>query len=498
MSTIPKHVFKDRYQLYIGGEWRDASDGATFDVITPITGEKIANCAQATNKDVDDAIAVAWDAFAQWKTTSPKERSELLMKIADIVEQNIDALALIETIDNGKPIRETTLVDMPEVVEHFRYYAGALLAEEGAASMLNDSTLSIILREPIGVVGQIVPWNYPLSMASWKLAPALAAGCCVVFKPSSHTSLSILEFARLTQDVLPKGVLNVITGSGSKSGDYMLRADGLKKLSFTGSTEVGRTVAKAAADKIIPVTLELGGKSANIFFDDCNWDIVMDNLLNGILFNQGQVCSAASRIFVQEGIYDRFVEHAVRCFNAVNVGDPLDMDTQMGAMIYESHLQSVLNYVKIGVSEGARLACGGQRVTGGASGCGCFMQPTILADVCNDMRVAREEIFGPVVVIIKFKDEAEAIRLANDNDYGLAGGVFTQDINRAIRVARGVETGRMYVNIFGPVPTGAPFGGYKKSGYGRETHKMAMQDYTQVKNIMISLSTDISGFYNVE
>lgn len=492
INSIPK-----RHQLYIAGEWRDASNGETFDVISPIDGQKLTTCAQASDADVNAAIAAGWEAFATWKKTTPHERSAILNKIADIVENNLEHFAMLETLDNGKPIRETRYVDMPEVAEHFRYYAGVLLAEEGAANMLSDTMLNIILREPIGVVGQIVPWNYPLSMASWKLAPALAAGCCVVLKPSSHTSLSVLELARLTADVLPKGVLNIITGSGSKSGDYMLRAEGFSKLSFTGSTEVGKNVAAAAADKVIPVTLELGGKSANIFFDDCNWKIAMDNLLNGILFNQGQVCSAGSRIFVQEGIYDRFVDEAKRCFEAVKVGNPMDDDTQMGALIYERHLENVLEYVKIGVAEGARLICGGKRITEGELKNGCFMEPTILADATNDMRIAQEEIFGPVAVIIKFKDEEEAVRLANDSIYGLAGGVFTQDINRAIRVARGVETGRMYVNVYGPVPTGAPFGGYKQSGYGRETHKMAINDYTQVKNIMISLGTDISGFYDV-
>ncbi|MEG0812807.1 MAG: aldehyde dehydrogenase family protein [Clostridium sp.] len=486
---------QDRYQLFIGGEWKDASDKKTFTTKCPANGEQLSVCAEATKEDVDEAVRVAWKAFETWKKTTVSERAAILNKIADIIDANLEHLAMIETLDNGKPIRETRAIDIPYASQHFRYFAGAILAEEGSANMLGNDTLSIILREPIGVVGQIVPWNFPFLMAAWKLAPVLASGCCTVFKPSSSTPLSVLELARLTQDVLPAGVFNVITGSGSGAGQYMLDHKGFRKLAFTGSTEVGLSVAKAAAEKLIPSTLELGGKSANIFFDDCKWDMAMDGLQLGILFNQGQVCCAGSRVFVQEGIYDRFVEEAVKKFNAVKVGLPWEDGTQMGSQIYEAQVRKILEYIEIGKKEGATVACGGVRMTDGALGKGCFVHPTLLTNVTNDMRVAREEIFGPVACIIKFKTEEEVIAMANDNDYGLGGAVWTRDINRAVRVARGVETGRMWVNTYNAIPEGAPFGGYKTSGIGRETHKVILDHYTQMKNIMINLSESPSGFY---
>jgi acyl-CoA reductase-like NAD-dependent aldehyde dehydrogenase len=490
-----KPNFKNRYQLFINGKWKDAADGEVFDVYSPSSGEKLASCAQAGNKDVDEAIDAAWKAFALWKLTSPSERSKILTKIGDIIMQNAEELAFIESMDNGKPIRETTIIDVPFAAEHFYYFAGAILAEEGSASMLNEKTLSIVLREPIGVVGQIVPWNFPFLMAAWKLAPVLASGCCTVFKPSSYTSLSVLRFAELIQDVLPPGVFNVITGSGSKSGDYMLKHEGFSKLAFTGSTEIGCAVADAAASKLIPATLELGGKSANIYFDDCNLDLAIDGLQLGILFNQGQVCCAGSRVFVQEKIYDEFVKRAVEAFDKVKVGDPLDPSSQMGSLIYEAHMNDVLEYIEIGKKEGAKVIAGGERITSGGLDKGFFIRPTLLADVTNDMRVAQEEIFGPVAVIIKFKTEDEVIKLANDSVYGLGGAVWTTDLNRAIRVARAIETGRMWVNTYNSIPAGAPFGGYKKSGIGRETHKIILEHYTQMKNIMINLNEAPSGFY---
>jgi acyl-CoA reductase-like NAD-dependent aldehyde dehydrogenase len=490
-----KPNFKSRYQLFINGKWKDASDGAVFDVYSPSSGEKLASCAQAANADVDEAVDAAWKAFASWKLTSPPERAKLLTKIGDIINQHKEELAAIETMDNGKPIRETMTIDIPFAVEHFYYFAGAILAEEGSASMLDEKTLSLILREPIGVVGQIVPWNFPFLMAAWKLAPVLASGCCTVFKPSSYTSLSVLRLAELIQDVLPPGVFNVITGSGSKSGDYMLKHQGFSKLAFTGSTEIGCAVADAAASKLIPATLELGGKSANIYFDDCNMDLAMDGLQLGILFNQGQVCCAGSRVFVQEKIYDEFIKRAVEAFKKVKVGDPLDPATQMGSLIYEAHMKDVLEYIEIGKKEGAKVIVGGERISSGGLDRGFFIQPTLLADVTNNMRVAQEEIFGPVAAIIKFKTEDEVVKMANDSVYGLGGAVWTRDLNRAIRVSRAIETGRMWVNTYNSIPAGAPFGGYKKSGIGRETHKVILEHYTQMKNIMINLNEAPSGFY---
>ena len=490
-----KPELQNRYQLFIGGQWRDASDGEFFTTKCPANGEKLAECAQATKEDVDDAVREAWKAFETWKKVPTSERAAILNKIADIIDANTEHLAMVESLDNGKPIRETMAIDIPLSAKHFRYFAGCIMAEEGSANILDEQFLSLILREPIGVVGQIVPWNFPFLMAAWKLAPVLAAGCCTVFKPSSDTSLSVLEFARLVQDVIPKGVFNVITGSGSKSGQYMLDHKGFRKLAFTGSTEVGRQVALAAADRLIPATLELGGKSANIFFPDCNWEQAIDGLQLGILFNQGQVCCAGSRVFVHEDIYDKFLEDAVKAFNNVKVGVSWDPETQMGSQINERQLEKILSYVEIGKQEGARLICGGERITDGELAKGCFMRTTLLADVTNDMRVAQEEIFGPVACILKFRDEDEVIRMANDNAYGLGGAVWTRDLNRAIRVSRGIETGRMWVNTYNQIPEGSPFGGYKESGIGRETHKVILEHYTQMKNIMINLSEAPSGFY---
>lgn len=492
---MEKAQLQERYQLFIGGQWKDASDHETFKTICPADGSTLAECAQATKEDVDEAVKAAWEAFKTWKHTTVAERAAVLNKIAAIIDENKEHLAMVESMDNGKPIRETLAVDIPMAADHFRYFAGCIQAEEGSANILGKDTLSLILREPIGVVGQIVPWNFPFLMAAWKLAPVLASGCCTVFKTSSTTPLSVLEFARLVQDVIPAGVFNVITGSGSKSGQYMLDHPGFRKLAFTGSTEVGRNVALAAAQKLIPATLELGGKSANIFFEDCDWEMAMDGLQMGILFNQGQVCCAGSRVFVQESIYDRFVEEAVKRFNKVKVGLPWKEETQMGSQIDRRQMEKILKYVEIGKSEGAKVLCGGVQAKEGELEKGCFLRPTLLGDVTNDMRVAQEEIFGPVACIIKFKTEEEVLAMANDSAYGLGGAVWTRDINRALRVARGVETGRMWVNTYNAIPEGAPFGGCKASGIGRETHKVILEHYTQMKNIMINMAEAPTGFY---
>ena len=483
------------YNLYIGGKWVPASDGRTFETKNPATGEVLSVCAEATKDDVDAAVQAAWAAFPAWRDMQTAERAAILEKIADVIDENADLMAAVETMDNGKPIRETSGLDVPLSSDHFRYFAGAIRTEEGKATMLDGNMLSLILREPIGVVGQIVPWNFPFLMAAWKLAPALAAGNCVVLKPSSNTPLSALVLAKLVGDLLPAGVLNVVTGGGSRAGQYMLDHPGFRKLAFTGSTEVGLNVARAAADKLIPATLELGGKSANIYFNDCQWDMAIDGLQLGILFNQGQVCCAGSRVFVQEDIYDKFVEAATKAFNTVNVGDPMDPATQMGAQVDENQMRKILSYIQVAKDEGASIACGGERCTDGVCAKGCFMKPTLIVNATNDMRVAREEIFGPVAVVIKFKTEEEVIAMANDSDYGLGGAVWTRDINRAIRVARAIETGRMWVNTYNQIPSGAPFGGYKQSGIGRETHKVILDHYTQQKNIMINLNEKPTGLY---
>ncbi|QAT39210.1 aldehyde dehydrogenase family protein [Clostridium sp. JN-9] len=485
----------ENYKLFIDGKWVDGKEGKTFKTYNPANGELLATCVEAGKEDVDYAVASAWKAFESWKKVSPKDRAAMLLKIADLIDENAEKLAMVETLDNGKPIRETIGIDIPLSSDHFRYFASAIRTEEGQATMIDDDTMSIILREPIGVVGQIIPWNFPILMGAWKIAPALAAGDCIVIKPSSSTPLSILELAKLFEKVLPAGVVNVITGKGSVAGQYMLDHEGFRKLAFTGSTEVGYSVADAAAKKLIPATLELGGKSANIYFPDAPWEKAIEGLQMGILFNQGQVCSAGSRVFVHEDIYDKFLSEAVKAFEKVKVGLPWEKDTLMGAQINERQLDKILKYVDIGVKEGAKLVTGGYRITENGLDKGVFMKPTILADVDNKMRVAQEEIFGPVVTIIKFKTEEEVIKMANDSQYGLGGAVWTKDINRAFRVARGVETGRMWINNYNNLPAHAPFGGYKKSGIGRETHKMILDSYSQKKNIFISLTDKKFGLY---
>jgi len=495
MSITVENAVDTVYKLYINGQWVEGSEGKTMATYNPSTGEKLAEFIDASYADVDAAVEAAREAFKTWKTVGVEERSKLLLKIADLIDENKEQLAMVETLDNGKPLRETLNADVPLSADHFRYFAGVIRSEEGTAKELDDNTLTLTLKEPIGVVGQIIPWNFPLLMAAWKIAPAIAAGNTVVIHPSSTTPLSILELAKLLDQVLPAGVVNVITGRGSYSGDYMLRHEGFAKLAFTGSTEVGYTVAKAAADRLIPATLELGGKSANIFFNDAPWERAVEGAANGILFNQGQVCSAGSRIFVQEGIYDEFVSALKEKFESVKVGLPWEEGVQMGAQINERQLNKILEYVEIGQKEGARLVTGGYQVKENGLGNGVFMAPTLLADATNDMRIAQEEIFGPVATVIKFKTEEEVIALANDSEYGLGGGVWTKDLNTALRVARKVETGRMWVNQYTNFAAGAPFGGYKKSGIGRETYKSILDAYTQTKNIFINLKEETDGLY---
>ena len=478
------------YGLFINNEFVPSSDGKTFATVCPANGEKLADVSAATPEDVDRAVKVATEAFKTWSKTSPAERTALLLKIADAIDANVERLATVEMLDNGKPFRETRNIDIPAGADHFRYFAGVLRAAEGRAAQIDENTLSLVLHEPLGVVGQIIPWNFPYLMACWKLAPALAAGDTVVIKPASDTPLSILELAKLLKDILPAGVVNVLPGSGRVAGQAILEHPGFAKLA---STEVGRNVGLAAAKRIIPATLELGGKSANIIFDDCNFDKALEGAQMGILFNQGQVCCAGSRILVQDTIYDKFIAALKKEFEAVKVGRPWEEGVQVGALVDERQLKKVLSYVDIGKEEGATVITGGRRLTEDGLDKGCFMAPTLLGDVTPDMRVAQEEIFGPVAVVIKFHTEEEALAIANDSVYGLGGAVWTQDINR--RVARGVHTGRMWVNTYNELPAHAPFGGYKQSGIGRETYLSILSAYTQTKNIFISLNEKRMGMF---
>ncbi|WGE75408.1 aldehyde dehydrogenase family protein [Actinobacillus equuli] len=489
------NVFDKTYGLLINGEWTQGSGKDLLASYNPANGDVLAHFVDATDADVDAAVTAARQAFKTWRKTTTAERAAILNKIADVIDEHSELFALQETLDNGKPIRETRAADIPLASDHFRYFASAIRAGEGSLNQINQEELSLVLREPIGVVGQIIPWNFPFLMAAWKIAPALAVGCTVVIHPSSTTSLSLLSFAQKINHLLPKGVLNVITGKGSKSGEYMLKHKGFNKLAFTGSTEVGRHIAVSAAELLIPATLELGGKSANIFFDDMPFDKALEGAQKGILFNQGQVCCAGSRIFVQEGIYDKFVAALAEEFKKVKVGLPWEDDTQMGAQVNAGQLNTILKYVKIGEEEGCRIITGGKKVLADNLVSGEFVEPTLIESKDNNSRIAQEEIFGPVATVIKFKTEEDVIRMANDSEYGLGGGVWTKDINRALRVAQAIETGRVWVNCYNILPAGAPFGGYKSSGIGRETHQMMLDAYTQVKNIYISTREEREGMY---
>lgn len=487
---------QDRYDLYINGEWIKPASGEYLDAINPATGEKIAEFATANNEDVDRAIEAARECFeGEYGSFSKEERASLLFKIADRIEENLEDLATIETMDNGKAIRETKTVDLPWVVDHFRYFGSLLRADEDEISKLDGRFVSIRKREPLGVVAQMIPWNFPLLMAAWKLAPAIAGGNTIVISPSSNTSIGLLEMIRRIEDLLPKGLINVVSGRGSVTGEYLQHHKGVDKLAFTGSTSVGRHIGISAAENLIPSTLELGGKSAHIIFDDADIEKALEGAQVGILFNQGEVCSAGSRLFIQEGIYDEFVEKLVKAFENVKVGNPLEEDTQMGALRDEKRIPVIEEFIKKARDAGAKVLTGGKRLTENGLDKGAFFAPTILADVPEDNDAYREEIFGPVVVIKKFKDEDDVIRMANDSHYGLGGGIYSNDLYRIMDVSNRLNTGRIWVNTYNQFPAGAPFGGYKDSGIGRETDKLALEAYTQVKNIIIDSSKEKLGFY---
>ena len=470
-----------KYQMFIGGEFTDSVSGNTLDSINPATGELLTTFPLGNSTDVERAVSAAETAFKVWSKTSPAQRQDALLKIADLLEAKKDQLAILEAMETGKPIRETANIDVPLAIDHFRYFAGVIRTHSDESVMIDDNTMSLVLSEPIGVVGQVIPWNYPILMAAWKIAPAIATGNTVIIKSSEMTSITILEMAKVLNEVLPAGTVNVLTGIGTEVGQALLDHPRIDKLAFTGSTGIGYRVAQAAANKLIPATLELGGKSANIVFPDANWDKAIEGAALSILLNQGQVCESGARLFVHKDIYDKFIAELKEKFESVKVGNPLDTNTQMGSQVSEAQMNRILGYIDIAKEEGAEILTGGKRLSSPEHDKGFFIEPTIVINANNDMKVAQEEIFGPVVVVIPFEDEAQVIEMANASDYGLAGAVWTQDINRAVRVARAVETGRMWVNTYHELPAHAPFGGYKKSGIGRETHKSMLDAYTEKK-----------------
>ncbi|UPK66783.1 aldehyde dehydrogenase family protein [Chitinophaga filiformis] len=492
--------FKTRYEHFINGEWVPPSGGEYFDNISPIDGKVFTQAARGNATDIDKAIDAAHEAFKTWSRTAASYRSNLLLKIAQIVEDNLDYLAVVETIDNGKPIRETKAADLPLVVDHFRYFAGVIRSEEGTISEHDETTVSINLHEPIGVVGQIIPWNFPLLMAAWKIAPALAAGCCVVVKPAEQTPTSIMVLMELIGNVLPKGVLNIVTGFGVEAGKPLASSPKVQKVAFTGETTTGRLIMQYASENLIPVTMELGGKSPNIFFEsvaDAD-DEFFDKAVEGaVLFalNQGEVCTCPSRILVHDHIYDRFMERVIQRTKAIKMGNPLDSTVMMGAQASEDQFQKILSYLDIGKQEGAEVLCGGDAYHQN-SGLehGYYVQPTLLKGN-NKMRVFQEEIFGPVACVTTFKTTEEAIEIANDTLYGLGAGVWTRDAHELYQVPRALQAGRVWVNCYHAYPAHAPFGGYKKSGFGRETHKMMLNHYRQTKNMLISYGKQKLGFF---
>ena len=495
-----KFPFKEQYGNFIGGKFVKPKSGKYFDNVSPINNEVICSVPRSDAKDVDAALDAAHAAFPTWGVTSITERSNMLLKIADVIEKNLELLATAECLDNGKPIRECMAADLPLVVDHWRYFAGVIRAEEGSVSEISNSEYSYHIPEPLGVVGQIIPWNFPLLMATWKLAPALAAGNCVVLKPAEQTPASILLLMELIGDLLPPGVVNVVSGFGLEAGKPLASSKRIRKIAFTGETTTGRLIMQYASQNLIPITLELGGKSPNVFFEDVmdQDDDFFDKCLEGFAMftlNQGEVCTCPSRVLIQESIYDKFMERAVARTKAVKQDNPLKMETMIGAQVSLEQMEKIKSYLDLGKKEGAKVLCGGE-VANLNSGLekGNYIQPTIF-EGNNSMRVFQEEIFGPVVSVTKFKDEAHALEIANDTLYGLGAGVWTRNGNIAYRMGRGIQAGRVWTNCYHAYPAHAAFGGYKQSGIGRETHKMMLNHYRQVKNLHVSYSEKKLGFF---
>ncbi|WP_437922425.1 aldehyde dehydrogenase family protein [Sphingobacterium sp. LRF_L2] len=500
MSTIKRPTFKERYDNYIGGKFVAPILGKYFDNISPIDGKVFTQVAHSTKEDIELAVDTATEAFKSFSQTSVTERSIMLNKIADRIEENLEYIAAVETIDNGKAVRETLNADIPLAIDHFRYFASVIRAEEGSINELDKDTVSIIVHEPIGVVAQIIPWNFPILMAVWKLAPALAAGNCVVLKPAESTPTSILVLIELIGDLIPAGVVNIVNGFGSELGRTLVTNPKIAKAAFTGSTATGRLVMQYATENIIPVTLELGGKSPNIFFSSVldHDDAFLDKAIEGaVLFalNQGEICTCPSRLLIQEDIYERFIEKVIDRVNKIKVGDPLDPNTMMGAQASKIQKDKIMSYIKLGKEEGAEVLTGGdENHLGEELENGYYIKPTLFKGT-NKMRIFQEEIFGPVLAVTTFKDEKEAIEIANDTIYGLGAGVWTRDAHQLYQVPRAIQAGRVWVNQYHSYPAGAPFGGYKQSGVGRENHKMMLDHYRQTKNMLISYNKEKLGFF---
>ncbi len=491
---------RSRYDNFIGGDWVAPVDGGYFDNISPVTGKPVCQVARSQAPDIELALDAAHKAKDAWGRMPPAERAAILTKIADRMQENLRLLAAVETIDNGKPIRETRMADVPLAIDHFRYFAACIRSQEGSLTEIDETTIAYHFHEPLGVVGQIIPWNFPILMACWKLAPALAAGNCIVMKPAEQTPMSIMVLMDVIGDVLPAGVLNVVNGFGVEAGKPLAQNKRIAKISFTGETTTGRLIMQYASENLIPVTLELGGKSPNIFFADvmAEDDDYFDKALEGFAMfalNQGEVCTCPSRALVQKSIYDRFMEKAIERVNKVKQGNPLEADTMIGAQASNDQMEKILSYIDIGQKEGAKLLAGGERnMLEGDLAEGYYVQPTVF-EGNNKMRIFQEEIFGPVLSVTTFEDEAEALEIANDTLYGLGSGVWTRDINRAYRMGRGIQAGRVWTNCYHLYPAGAAFGGYKKSGFGRENHKMMLDHYQQTKNMLVSYSPNALGFF---
>ncbi len=495
-----KTPFAERYGNYIGGQWVAAQSGRTFENFSPVNGQLLCEIARSEAADVEAALDAAHAAKVAWGRTSPAERALILNRIADRMEENLALLATAETWDNGKPIRETTAADLPLAVDHFRYFAGCIRAQEGSMSEIDHDTVAYHFHEPLGVVGQIIPWNFPLLMACWKLAPALAAGNCVVLKPAEQTPAAILIWAELVGDLLPPGVLNIVNGFGLEAGKPLASSPRIAKIAFTGETTTGRLIMQYASQNLIPVTLELGGKSPNIFFEDVASadDDFLDKAIEGFVMfalNQGEVCTCPSRALIHEKLYDRFMERAIARTEAIVQGNPLDPATMIGAQASSEQLEKILSYIDIGRQEGAEVLTGGARnELGGDLAGGYYVKPTIFKGH-NKMRIFQEEIFGPVVSVTTFKDDDEALAIANDTLYGLGAGVWTRDGTRAYRFGRAIEAGRVWTNCYHAYPAHAAFGGYKQSGIGRENHRMMLDHYQQTKNMLVSYSPKKLGFF---